>query len=56
MSKVSPWVHLGRLSQGRRGALARAVKEVVVWQLAEATDERALSKTKLVAMLKTSRS
>ncbi len=37
-------------------AQARAVKEVVVWQLIEAMQQRALSKTKLAAMLKTSRS
>jgi antitoxin HicB len=35
---------------------ALAVKEVVVWQLTEAMQERSLSKTKLAAMLKTSRS
>lgn len=35
---------------------ALAVKEVVVWQLTEAMEERALSKTKLAALLKTSRS
>ena len=37
-------------------AQALAVKEVVVWQLTEAMEERALSKTKLAALLKTSRS
>lgn len=37
-------------------AQAKAVKEVVVWQLIEAMQQRALSKTKLAAMLKTSRS
>lgn len=37
-------------------AQALAVKEVVVWQLTEAMEERALTKTKLAEMLKTSRS
>jgi predicted XRE-type DNA-binding protein len=35
---------------------ALAVKEVVVWQLTEAMEERALSKARLAALLKTSRS
>lgn len=35
---------------------ARAVKEVVAWQLAEAMQQRAMSKTQLAALLKTSRS
>ncbi len=35
---------------------ALAVKEVVVWQLMEAMQERALSKTRLAELLKTSRS
>lgn len=33
-----------------------AVKEVVVWQLTEAMQQRSLTKTQLAAMLKTSRS
>lgn len=33
-----------------------AVKEVLVWQLIEAMRERSLSKSRLAAMLKTSRS
>lgn len=37
-------------------AQALAVKEVVVWQLTEAMHERAITKTKLAALLKTSRS
>ncbi len=37
-------------------AQALAVKEVVVWQLTEAMQERSLTKTKLAALLKTSRS
>ncbi len=37
-------------------AQALAVKEVVVWQLTEAMQERALTKTQLAALLKTSRS
>jgi len=37
-------------------AQAIAVKEVVAWQLTEAMQQRALTKTKLAAMLKTSRS
>jgi antitoxin HicB len=35
---------------------ALAVKEVIVWQLTEAMEERAITKTKLAALLKTSRS
>ena len=35
---------------------ALAVKEVIVWQLIEAMQERALSKTRLATLLKTSRS
>lgn len=35
---------------------ARAIKEVVVWQLTEAMQQQALTKTQLAAMLKTSRS
>jgi len=35
---------------------ALAVKEVVVWQLMEAMQERALSKAQLAVLLKTSRS
>ena len=35
---------------------ALAVKEVVVWQLSEAMQQRSLSKTQLATMLKTSRS
>lgn len=35
---------------------ALAVKEVVVWQLTEAMQQRSLTKTQLAAMLKTSRS
>ena len=35
---------------------ARAIKEVVVWQLTEAMEKQSLSKTRLAAMLKTSRS
>lgn len=37
-------------------AQAMAVKEVVVWQLIEAMQQRTLSKSKLATMLKTSRS
>ena len=37
-------------------AQALAVKEVVVWQLTEAMQQRSLTKTQLAAMLKTSRS
>lgn len=37
-------------------AQARAVKEVVVWQLAKAMREQALTKTRLAEMLQTSRS
>lgn len=33
-----------------------AVKEVVVWQLMEAMEQRALTKTQLAALLETSRS
>ena len=36
-------------------AQAQAVKEVVAWQLAEAMKERKISKSKMAAMLKTSR-
>lgn len=35
---------------------ALAIKEVVVWQLAEAMEEQSLSKSRLAVMLKTSRS
>ena len=35
---------------------ALAIKEVVVWQLTEAMAKQSLSKTRLAAMLKTSRS
>ena len=34
----------------------RAIKEVVAWQLAQAMKERSLSKVRLAALLKTSRS
>ena len=34
---------------------AQAVKEVVAWQLAEAMKERKISKNRMAAMLKTSR-
>lgn len=37
-------------------AQAQAIKEVVAWQLAEAMKERKISKNKMAAMLKTSRS
>lgn len=37
-------------------AQARAIKEVVVWQLTEAMEKQSLTKTRLAAMLKTSRS
>jgi len=37
-------------------AQALAVKEVIVWQLTEAMQERSLSKTRLATLLKTSRS
>lgn len=36
-------------------AQAQAIKEVVAWQLAEAMKERNLSKNKMAALLKTSR-
>lgn len=35
---------------------ALAIKEVVVWQLTEAMQQRAMTKTQLAALLKTSRS
>jgi predicted XRE-type DNA-binding protein len=35
---------------------ARAIKEVVVWQLTEAMEKQSLSKAQLAIMLKTSRS
>jgi predicted XRE-type DNA-binding protein len=35
---------------------AMAIKEVVVWQLTEAMEKQSLTKTRLAAMLKTSRS
>ena len=35
---------------------ALAIKEVVVWQLTEATEKQSLSKARLAVMLKTSRS
>jgi antitoxin HicB len=37
-------------------AQAEAVKEVVAWQLAEAMKEKRISKNKMAALLKTSRS
>lgn len=37
-------------------AQAAAVKEVVAWQLAEAMKEKKISKNKMAALLKTSRS
>ncbi|HEX9199223.1 MAG TPA: helix-turn-helix transcriptional regulator [Acidobacteriaceae bacterium] len=37
-------------------AQAQAVKEVVAWQLAEAMKEKKISKNRMAAMLKTSRS
>ena len=47
-------------SSRRRGifeeAQAQAVKEVVAWQLAEATKKRNISKNKMATLLKTSRS
>jgi antitoxin HicB len=36
-------------------AQARAIKEVVAWQLAEAMKKKKISKSKMAAMLKTSR-
>lgn len=36
-------------------AQAEAIKEVVAWQLAEAMKQRKISKSKMAAMLKTSR-
>jgi predicted XRE-type DNA-binding protein len=36
-------------------AQAQAIKEVVAWQLAEAMKERKISKSKMAALLKTSR-
>lgn len=36
-------------------AQAQAIKEVIAWQLAEAMKERKISKSKMAAMLKTSR-
>ena len=35
---------------------ARAIKEVVVWQLTQAMEKQSLTKTRLAIMLKTSRS
>ena len=35
---------------------ARAIKEVVVWQLTEEMEKRSMNKVQLAAMLKTSRS
>ncbi len=35
---------------------ARAIKEVIAWQLAEAMKDRKLTKTALAALMKTSRS
>lgn len=35
---------------------ARAIKEVIAWQLAEAMRERKMSKTRLAQLLRTSRS
>jgi predicted XRE-type DNA-binding protein len=37
-------------------AQALAIKEVVVWQLTEAMEQRSLSKARLAVLLKTSRS
>jgi antitoxin HicB len=37
-------------------AQAQAIKEVIAWQLAEAMKERKISKRKMAALLKTSRS
>ena len=37
-------------------AQAQAVKEVIVWQLAEAMKARSLTKVRMAALLKTSRS
>ena len=37
------------------GAQAQAVKEVVAWQLAEAMKKKKISKNKMAALLKTSR-
>jgi antitoxin HicB len=37
------------------GAQAQAVKEVVAWQLAEAIKKKKISKNKMAALLKTSR-
>ena len=37
-------------------AQAQAVKEVVAWQLAQAMEKKKISKNKMAAMLKTSRS
>jgi antitoxin HicB len=37
-------------------AQAEAVKEIVAWQLAEAMKEKKISKNKMAALLKTSRS
>ncbi|MBK9165944.1 MAG: XRE family transcriptional regulator [Bryobacterales bacterium] len=37
-------------------AQAQAIKEVVAWQLAEAMKEKKISKNRMAAMLKTSRS
>lgn len=36
-------------------AQAQAIKEVIAWQLAEAMKERKISKNKMAALLKTSR-
>ena len=35
---------------------ALAIKEVIIWQLTDAMQERSLTKTRLAALLKTSRS
>ena len=37
-------------------ALAQAIKEVVAWQLAQAMKKKRISKTRMAALLKTSRS
>ena len=37
-------------------AQAQAIKEVVVWQLAQAMKKKRISKTRMAALLKTSRS
>jgi plasmid maintenance system antidote protein VapI len=60
MTKKNP--HLGSTldtfldDQGTRGEMeARAIKEIIAWQLTEAMEQQSISKVQMAARMKTSR-